>query len=80
MSRRTYLLWLTVWIVSVVAYGVIQVAADWRAPSWVNVPITLLGVVSLCQCCRWYLHRHRAYIAAKLSARAAADHARTRQR
>jgi hypothetical protein len=80
MSRQTYLWWLTVWIVSIVACGVVLVAADWQASSWVNIPIALLGIVSLSQCCRWHLQRHRAYIAAKLSARAAADHARARQR
>jgi hypothetical protein len=80
MSRRTYFLWLAVWIASVMVYGVIQVTANWQAPTWVNVPITLLGVISLAQCCRWYLHRHRVYVAAKLSARAAADYARARQR
>lgn len=80
MRRWSYLLWLTVWLVSVAAYGVIQVADDGRTPSWLNVTITLLGVFSLAQCCRWHLHRHRAYIAAKLSARAAADHAKANQR
>jgi hypothetical protein len=80
MSKRTYLLWLAVWIVSVVVYGGVQIAANWQAPSWVNVPITLLGVVSLAQCCRWFLHRHRVYVAAKLSARAAADYARSHRR
>jgi hypothetical protein len=73
-------LWLAVWTVSVVAYGVIQVAEDWQAPSWVTVSIILLGLVSVAQCCRWHLHRHRTYIAAKLSARAAADHAKAHQR
>ncbi|MET0235524.1 MAG: hypothetical protein ABW224_12845 [Kibdelosporangium sp.] len=80
MSRRAYLSWLAAGIVSVVAFAVIQIRTDWPASIWVNVPVILVGIVSLAQCCRWHLHRHRAYVAAKLSARAAADHARSRQR
>jgi hypothetical protein len=80
MSRRAYLLWLAVWIASVLVYGAIQVTANWQAPSWVTVPIALLGLISVAQCTRWHLHRHRVHVAAKLSARAAADYARSHQR
>ncbi|MBP2322826.1 hypothetical protein JOF56_003211 [Kibdelosporangium banguiense] len=80
MSRRTYLSWLAVWIASVVVYAVIQTAPNWQIPGWVNIPIILLGVVSLAQCCRWHWYRHRCRVWSKLNARAAADHARAHQR